>query len=240
MATNTVSKFAFSPTAVKYLSDDDFDFTDKSGFYLKSLTSCCLVLFFIKNTESFQLGTVYAAAAEEIAGVTLAAINVAENKRTAQALMGLHDTPSSPISWIASKGYPFILVFRGGWPTAGYNGARETQALINYTMALACKADYHEHILLGAGVQTDTRLGIGGYNPYVNTKEKPDSVLVDSGQFTAQTNIRGYDSSKGIEQLANSTETTGTSESNPSTSTTGSSNISQPTSQSSIPTVDNT
>lgn len=191
------ARFVFEPELIKYLSDDDFELGSRELVRLK-YDACALVLFYAQNTESQQLGQVWAAAAKEVAGPMFCAVNMQANRRVASAFTTLRGQASHPLHWAGLRQYPFILVYRGGWPAAAYNGPREVQAIADFALALACDVSYYEPKQLGGGMQADNRVGIPSYQAYTNT-------ATNSIDLGAAGDIRGFDSTKGLIQVPPST-----------------------------------
>lgn len=188
------ARFVSSPEMIKYLSDDDFELGGRDLVRLK-YEACALVLFYAQNTESLQLGEVWAAAAAEVAGPMFCAVNMQTNRKVAAAFATLRGQAAHPLHWAGLRQYPFVLVYRGGWPVAAYNGPREVQAIADFALTLACDVSYYETKQLGGGMQADNRIGISSYQPYVNP-------ATESFALGAAGDIRGFDPTKGIIEVA--------------------------------------
>lgn len=199
-----VSRLSFAPETVKRLSADDFDLNSKEMIRLKH-DDCILILFHVENTESYQLATIWALAAQQIAGPIFAAINMLSERKVAEAFTRLKSDGSHPLHWASLRQYPFIMVYRQGWPVAIYNGPREVQALIDYALTLACQAGYYEIIQVGGSMQADNRVQMAPYNPYTNIPGQAPQVRTESLQYDASNPIRGFDPNTEITSV-NTTE----------------------------------
>lgn len=150
-----------------------------------------LVLFYGDNIESTNLATIWSVAAKNTVGPIFAACNLMIERKVAEAFTALNMINGS-LHWAALKTIPYILVYQNGWPIAFYNGERSVQSIIDYSLTLACKAEYHEPENLFGGMivaegddllmKGDTQYGISS-NPFRK----------DSLGFTANENLRGYD-----------------------------------------------
>lgn len=194
---NIVHRLTFSSETVKRLTSDDFDLNSRELIGLK-YDDCILILFHVENTESYQLADIWALAAQQIAGPIFAAINMLSERRVAEAFTRLKSDGSHPLHWASLRQYPFIMVYRGRWPVAVYNGPREVQAIIDYALTLACEAGYYEIIQLGGSMQSDSRAEMGPYDVYTNIPGQPDKIRKESLQYTADNPIRGFNPNIGV------------------------------------------
>lgn len=208
---DTVQRLTFATETVRRLTSDDFDLGSKELITLK-YDDCILVLFYTENAESYELADIWATAAQQTAGPIFAAINMLSERKVAAAFTRLKADGSTPLHWAALRQYPFILVYRGRWPVAVYNGPRDVQALIDYALTLACEAGYYETMQIGGSMEADTNVEMGPYTPYTNTPNETPVVRRTSLDFNNAQPIRGFNTSTAA-------STTGTS--SPTTSTTG-------------------
>lgn len=186
-----VHRLSFSSETVKRLTAADFNLGSKELITLK-YDDCLLVLFHVENTESYQLANVWALAAQQVAGPVFAAINLLSERKVAEAFTRLKSDGSNPLHWASLRQYPFILVYRSGWPVAIYNGAREVQAIIDYALTLACQAGYYEPLQVGGSMQAEGRIEMGPYDIYTNLSGQPPRVRTESTQYNAENPIRGF------------------------------------------------
>lgn len=192
-----VQRLEFSTENVKRLSANDFNIDSKEYITLK-YDDCILVLFYVENTESYQLANIWALVAQQTAGPVFAAINMISERKVAEAFTRLKSDGSNPLHWAALRQYPFILVYRRRWPVAIYNGPREVQALIDYALTLACQAGYYETLQVGGSMQAQSRLEMGPYQPYTNIPGQKTVVRQESTQYTAEEPIRGFNPNLGL------------------------------------------
>ena len=186
-----VHRLTFSSETIKRLTTEDFDIESKASITLK-YDDCILVLFHTENTESYQLATIWALAAQQTAGPIFAAINMLNERKVAEAFTRVKSDGSNPLHWASLRQYPFILVYRKRWPVAVYNGPREVQAIVDYSLTLACQAGYYEVEQIGGSMQAEGRIEMGPYQPYVNIAGTPPVVRTTSLQYNATQPIRGF------------------------------------------------
>jgi hypothetical protein len=186
-----IHRLSFSSENIKRLTAEDFDLNSKELVALK-YDDCVLVLFHVENTESYQLADIWALVAQQVAGPVFAAVNMLSERKVAEAFTRLKADGSNPLHWAALRQYPFILVYRKGWPVAVYNGPREVQALIDYALTLACEAGYYEITQLGGSMEAEGRIEMGPYDVYTNIPGRPPRVRRESLQYNAEEPIRGF------------------------------------------------
>jgi hypothetical protein len=190
-ATDVVYRLTFSSETVKRLNSEDFDLNSKEIISLK-YDDCILVLFHTENTESYQLADIWALVAQQVAGPVFGAINMLSERKVAEAFTRLKSDGSNPLHWAALRQYPFVLVYRKRWPVAVYNGPREVQALIDYSLTLACEAGYYETLQIGGSMQGEKRIEMGPYQPYTNIPGSPPIIRKSSIEYNAENSIRGF------------------------------------------------
>jgi hypothetical protein len=84
------------------------------------------------------------------------------------------------------------MVYRKRWPVAVYNGPREVQALIDYSLTLACEAGYYEPLQTGGSMQGENRVEMGPYGVYANIPGNPPRVRLNSLEYNSSEPIRGF------------------------------------------------
>ena len=183
-----VQQTLFAQDAVKMLHAIDFDLESDTKINITH-RNCMLVLFYTDNQESKNLVTIWSVAAKQVVGPIFAACNLAVDRKVAEAFASLNMANGS-LHWAALKTIPFVLVYQNGWPIAFYNGERAVQPIIDYSLTLACKADYHEPFNLFGGMQAQENLMIKGLTQY-GIPQNPRKN--ESLQYVAGENIRGYD-----------------------------------------------
>lgn len=211
MATSTKSdqyitnQSLFVQSAVTRLTSSDFNLSAKERITMK-WNDCMLVLFYTENEESKTLMTIWANAAKQVAGPKFGAVNLLFERKIAETFANLN-SEDTPLKWAALKQVPFIIVYRNGWPVAFYNGERNVQAIIDYSLTLACKSEYYETIQLFGSMKATDNFEMGGLKEY-------DPKRTESIQYTANNPVRQYnedvglvvaDKSKQVQQLATPT-----------------------------------
>ena len=177
----------FSPGSVWQLRESDFHLDTKELICLKLDDTCILVLFYGSNRESENLCEIWATASSQAAGILFGACHLGLERKVTDNFKRLSDDPNHPHYWARLQGWPFILVYRRGWPKAFYNGQRATQPLIDYALTLACKLDYQEQETNFYSMQASTNLEMSG------PKERlPPLVRTKSGEYTVELPLRGY------------------------------------------------
>lgn len=189
-----VYRTEFAGDTVKRLTGSDFTLDSKELIGLK-YDDCILVLFYGENTESAQLVRIWAIVAQQTAGPVFAALNLLNERRVAAAFTRVAGDGTHPFHWAALRSIPFILVYRKGWPVAFYNGSREVQAISDFSLTLACRANYYEPIQLAGSMQAEGRLEMSPYDVYQNVQGAPPKVRTDSTQYVAENPIRGFNPS---------------------------------------------
>lgn len=178
--------YSFQPSTVKVLSRDDFDYKSKFPIGLKFIDPCIIILFYdSRNLESTQLAQLFYVTSKQTPSL-FAALDFATNPEIAQAFISIGSS-NSLYKPFGLKQIPFILVYRDGWPTAYYNGERSVQALVDWSMTLACNRDYFEPIQLfgSVSVKPEMRYEISGVNQY---KPRTQSI-----EYKTNAPIREYD-----------------------------------------------
>lgn len=186
-----VHRLTFSSETIKRLTGADFNLASKEMITLK-YDDCILVLFHVENTESYQMADIWALVAQQVAGPVFGAVNMLSERNVAEAFTRLKSDGSNPLHWASLRQYPFILVYRKGWPVAVYNGPREVQALIDYALTLACEAGYYEILQVGGSMQAEARTEMGPYDVYTNLPGSPPRIRTESAQYNAEEPIRGF------------------------------------------------
>lgn len=190
---------------VVILSRDDF----KNSIILRD-NRCMLILFYVGNPESIQLAEIWNTVANQSVGPIFGAIDMNREQTLAQEFMKLSSNRSDPLHWAGLRGYPFILVYRDGYPVAFYNGARETQSLVDYSLTLACRGDYIEHVQLAAGEDVVDRKEMAPYSPYIDTKDNK-VVKQNSIDYSPTQPVRGFNSEGVVNVTPNEQPVPGTS-----------------------------
>lgn len=131
-----------SSNAIKRFREEDFalDTKDKICIYHEE---CTLVLFYNESAESKKMLSIYKVAAETILNRRFAACNIELEPKVYEALVALYNMKDHPFSWCGSRGLPFILVYRRGYPVNFYEGPPDAAILTNFALNIACLPDFH-------------------------------------------------------------------------------------------------
>lgn len=181
-----VQQTLFGQDAVRQLNASDFFLEGTERARLK-YNDCYLVLFYAENAESLDLVRIWQLVAAQTAGPIFGAVNLIVERKLAEAFMALRSDPDGPLHWASLRSIPYILVYRGGWPVAFYNGERAVQPLVDYALTLACEANYREPAQLASGMQAESNYEMGGLG--TGSTEMP-KVSTD---FGVQKPLRGFD-----------------------------------------------
>lgn len=176
----------FGPGSVRQLRESDFHLDTKELICLKS-EDCIMILFYGSNAESEALCEIWASASAQAAGVLFGACHLGLERRVATNFARLSEDANHPHYWARLQGWPFILVYRRGWPKAFYNGQRTSQSLLDYALTLACKLDYQEQETNFYSMQANTNLETTA------PKERSSGLgRVKSTEYTNETPLRGF------------------------------------------------
>lgn len=184
------SQRVFTPNPIQNLEDADFELNGPVKIMLK-IKKCLIVLFYVDNKESLNMTEVWEKVGRQSVSNVFAACNLKLNPKVASAFNDLNSQNSS-LHWAALKTVPFILVYQNGFPVAFYNGERAVAPILDYSLTLACRADYQEFANLFGGIETDDDLGIQGNQIY---GEQASPLRKDSLQYKSGAPIRTYPSS---------------------------------------------
>lgn len=179
------SVISFTNQSVKNLRETDFDLSSKELIKLNQ-EECILILFYIDNTESKNLAKIWIEAAAQISGPIFAACNMNIERKVAEAFVKINNNPDHPFNWAGLKQYPFILVYRSGWPKGFYNGSRTVEAIMDYSLTLACVVMYEEHKQLHQGVQPENNYEMPGLS-------SEPKIRTSSDEYKSTNPLRGYD-----------------------------------------------
>jgi hypothetical protein len=147
--------YEFTNKNVQMLHGLDFKLHEDTKICLR-ITDCCVVLFFVDNQESNDLAILWSMVANKVPGPKYAAVDMVTEREVAAAFAEVIARPRNhPFHWAGLRQYPFILVYRNGFPTACYNGPRNTQALTDFILLLACNSSYIEPVQNSASMVLD-------------------------------------------------------------------------------------
>ena len=128
--------------AIKRLTDDDFALDTRDKICLYS-DACTLVLFYTESPESKKVLSVLKIVAETIPSISFGACHMLLEKRVAEAFMSLRTKPDHPLSWCSERTFPFILIYRNGFPVNFYDGPADPEIMTSFCLNIACKTDFH-------------------------------------------------------------------------------------------------
>jgi hypothetical protein len=167
----TPSGDVFSQESIRKWSSSDFKLDTDEKISLKS-KDCSIILFYGENEESKQLMRIFSLVSQQAAGPMFGACNLLREKEVSLAFTNIKAMGSHPFHWASMRGYPFILTYRDGWPVAFYNGDRSVTAILDWTMTLACQANYYERFQAAGGVGTTSKLEMQGTPAYPSADGK--------------------------------------------------------------------
>jgi hypothetical protein len=129
-------------SAIKRLRESDFalDTRDKICLYDDA---CNIVYFYTESPDSKRILGVFKMVAESVAGPTFAACNLMLEKSVATAFMELANIKDHPFNWTTTRPYPFIIVYRKGYPVNFYDGPGDVSIMINFCMNVANLDSFH-------------------------------------------------------------------------------------------------
>lgn len=186
---NIVRFTTFSSNRVKRLTAQSFNLDDKMMIGLKN-EDCVLILFHVENKESHELMKLWYIVAEQTAGPIFASCNVLLEDKVGKAFARVKMNGSHPLNPYALHQWPVIMVYRKGYPVAVYNGESDVQSIIDWSLLLACRANYFEPIQIYAGMQAEYRHNMPTPLPYPDPKTNPEAKV--SGQFYGARSKRGF------------------------------------------------
>src|SRR5690606_36952903 len=95
----------FMSNNIKFLTADDFNLTSKELITIK-INDCILILFYINNEESNELGKIFNLAAQQTAGPLFGMINMITERKVAENFMKVKNQLSNPLNWAGLQQYP--------------------------------------------------------------------------------------------------------------------------------------
>ena len=128
--------------AVKRLRENDFALETRDKICLYD-DACTLVLFYTESPDSKKILNVFKTVAETVAGPLFAACNVLLEKKVAEGFMEISAIRDHPFNWTATRPFPFILIYRRGYPVNFYDGPADIPIFTNFALNIACMPDFH-------------------------------------------------------------------------------------------------
>jgi len=136
-------------TRVRLLRERDFDL-DKKTLVTLDYDDTILVLFDDGTDTALTLRNTIISAAETTSGPVFAICDIKTQYGIAAAFDRLKNLPNHPLIWAAGA-FPYILVYRDGWPQAIVNIQNPTpQGLSKYASILAGQPTYFEKYFVNA------------------------------------------------------------------------------------------
>ena len=107
---------------------------------------CHIILFYDSVTLDPLLKEAWDGVSASISGPVIASVNCRNQREIMKAFFQTENDLDHPLGnfSIHLDDLPQILVYRGGWPQAYYNGELSELAITNWIATLACKVGYKE------------------------------------------------------------------------------------------------
>lgn len=179
---------------VKQLRESDF-YLDSREYVCLKYDDCILLLAYGDNVESLNLCKVWGNAASNAAGSVYCAVHLGLERRVAENFAKLRDDPSHPLYWCRLQQYPFILIYRRGFPVGFYNGDRSTSSIVDFSLTLACEVSYSEKNNRFLSAEVDNGVEMTGLRVH-DSQKRTSSV-----EFTTAEPLRGYDSNYPVKPI---------------------------------------
>lgn len=160
-------------TKIRILKETDFALESKEKVVLQ-YDDVILVFFDDRSGLADAMRPVFIQAGELAAGPNYAICDVTIQDRVASVFTDIKAAPNNPFNWCGQP-FPFILVYRSGWPQAFYNGDLDPELLRRYSMELAGQPTYQEHNLNPRGATPTVPV----YNIPPGTNPTPNSQVVN-------------------------------------------------------------
>ena len=123
------------------------DFLDNNMKIELKIKKCIIILFYTENTLSKEYLNSWIKLSKNAPGPLYGCINCLVERSIPTKFSDLNNEINHPLHWAGVKRYPFILVYRDGWPQAFYNGHHNEFSLTEYCLTTACNNDYKEKYL---------------------------------------------------------------------------------------------
>lgn len=119
---------------------NDF-YNDELKIHLK-LDDSMVILFYSNNQLSKSYLNAFLRLQQDVPTVTYGVVNCLTEKNVAEAFKNLNNDIDHPFHWARLRSYPFILVYRKGWPQAFYKGKPFYNELKDFCMNKVAGRDY--------------------------------------------------------------------------------------------------
>ncbi|MGL4500717.1 MAG: hypothetical protein ACRC2M_22980, partial [Planktothrix sp.] len=137
---------------VSVLTQGDFTTDDPTLLINLKTDDCTIVLFYVNNIESEELGEIFAIVANDTPGPVFASVNMFTEQSLAKIFTRLSGDLTHPYHRFAPRGYPEIWVFRNRRPVGKYNGLYDTGVFRQFVTTQACTATWNEPLTLAGGI----------------------------------------------------------------------------------------
>lgn len=128
--------------AIKRFKESDFAIETRDKLCIYN-DNCTVVLLYSETEESKQLLSVFKVVAESVPGINFAACNVVLENGVAEAFMEVRNNRDHPFNWATMKPFPFILIYRKGYPINFYEGPPEASIFTYFVLNFACNPEFH-------------------------------------------------------------------------------------------------
>lgn len=128
--------------SIKRLRESDFALETRDKICLYD-DACNIVYFYTESPDSKRILSVFRTVAESVAGPIFSACNVMLEKNIAAAFMEISNIKDHPFNWATTRPYPFIVVYRHGYPVNFYDGPGDVNIMINFCMNVANMDNFH-------------------------------------------------------------------------------------------------
>lgn len=124
------------------IKESDFDLMSKDGLVLKY--DDVIILLFNDGSElGMILRKMMKKTLKLVVGPVFAECDLHAQDKVASTILKIGNIPSHPLAWLMQP-FPYIAVYRGGWPQAFYNGELNIQKFAEYSSILAGQPTYHD------------------------------------------------------------------------------------------------
>lgn len=124
------------------IKESDFELSSKDGLVLKY--DDVIILLFNDGSElGLEMKKMIKQTLKTVVGPVFAECDLHAQDKVATTILRIGNIPSHPLSWMMQP-FPYIAVYRGGWPQAFYNGELDVQKFSEYSSILAGQPTYRE------------------------------------------------------------------------------------------------
>jgi hypothetical protein len=143
--------------------------------------ACNIVYFYTESPDSRRVLGIFKAVAESVAGPSFAACNVLLEKGVATAFMEISNIKDHPFHWATTRPFPFIIVYRKGYPINFYDGPADVAIMANFCMNVANMDNFHiRNEALSAKIRNEMWIEYRMKNPLI-IGPTPEGVAPQGG-----------------------------------------------------------